>query len=50
MVVHPELSMTVDPHHATALHKAATQGHTEVVNFLLEAGVAWQPLLEAMEK
>ena len=38
MEVHPELSMTVDGSNTTALHTAATQGHIEIVNFLLEAG------------
>ncbi|KAF5751497.1 putative ankyrin repeat-containing protein [Tripterygium wilfordii] len=38
MEAHPELSMTVDLSNTTALHTAATQGHIEIVNFLLEAG------------
>lgn len=36
MEAHPELSMTVDMANTTALHTAATQGHKEVVHFLLE--------------
>ncbi|XP_010542613.1 PREDICTED: ankyrin repeat-containing protein At5g02620 isoform X2 [Tarenaya hassleriana] len=35
---HPELAMTVDLSNTTALHTAATQGHSEVVDFLLELG------------
>ncbi|GMH22158.1 hypothetical protein Nepgr_024001 [Nepenthes gracilis] len=31
-----ELLMTTDPSNRTVLHTAASQGHTEVVNFLLE--------------
>ncbi|EEF30559.1 ankyrin repeat-containing protein, putative [Ricinus communis] len=38
MAAHPELAMTVDLSNTTALHTAATQGHIEVVNFLLSAG------------
>ena len=38
MEAHPELSMTVDLSNTTALHTAATQGHIEIVNFLLDAG------------
>ncbi|MCE3050691.1 hypothetical protein HAX54_047891 [Datura stramonium] len=37
MLVHPELSMTVDVANTTALHSAANQGHIQVVNYLLEA-------------
>ncbi|XVF76567.1 hypothetical protein PTKIN_Ptkin13bG0276100 [Pterospermum kingtungense] len=33
-----DLSMTIDSYNTTALHTAASQGHTEVVNFLLEKG------------
>nr|XP_017233895.1 PREDICTED: ankyrin repeat-containing protein At5g02620-like isoform X2 [Daucus carota subsp. sativus] len=36
MEAHPELSMTVDMANTTALHTAATQGHREVVYYLLE--------------
>lgn len=38
MEAHPELAMTVDLSNTTALHTAATQGHIEVVNFLLSVG------------
>ncbi|KAK4375980.1 hypothetical protein RND71_006657 [Anisodus tanguticus] len=37
MLVHPELSMTVDVANTIALHSAANQGHIQVVNYLLEA-------------
>lgn len=37
MMVHPELSMTVDVANTTALHSAANQGHIQMVNYLLEA-------------
>ncbi|KAM7264643.1 hypothetical protein ACFE04_002326 [Oxalis oulophora] len=34
----PELSMTFDLSNTTALHTASSQGHIDVVNFLLETG------------
>ncbi|CAA3008928.1 ankyrin repeat-containing At5g02620-like [Olea europaea subsp. europaea] len=37
MEAHPELSMTVDVANTTALHTAGTQGHIDVVNYLLES-------------
>lgn len=38
METHPELAMTVDVSNTTALHTAATQGHTGIVKFLMETG------------
>lgn len=38
MEAHPELAMTVDVSNTTALHTAATQGHTEIMKFLMETG------------
>ncbi|EEF37338.1 ankyrin repeat-containing protein At5g02620 [Ricinus communis] len=38
MEANPELAMTFDSSNTTALHSAASQGHVEVVNFLLEKG------------
>ena len=32
----PELSLTFDQSNTTALHSASSQGHTEVVKFLME--------------
>ena len=32
MEAHPGLAMTVDVSNTTALHTAATQGHSEIVN------------------
>ncbi|KDP35568.1 hypothetical protein JCGZ_09006 [Jatropha curcas] len=38
MEANPDLAMTYDSSNTTALHSAASQGHVEVVNFLLEKG------------
>lgn len=40
MGVHPELSMTVAMANTTALHIAATQGHVEGVDYLLEVEIS----------
>lgn len=35
----PGLAMTTNSQNSTALDSAATQGHIDIVNFLLETGV-----------